>query len=139
MMDIFYQTVPVKLKRKIHFHDFMQLVYSKLHSLPNNDHKLEIVAEHILKESWLLCLDEFQITDVATGVIIAQLFTHLFNKGAVLVTTSNRLPSDLYNNGFVSVLYQPFIDYLKDRVEVVTIQSKLDYRQELMNGIDKIN
>ena len=133
-MDLFYQTVPVKSKKKIHFHDFMQLVLLKLHNQPNHDKKIQVVADQLIEESWLLCLDEFQITDVATGVIIAQLFTELFNRGAVIVTTSNRLPNDLYTAGFKSVLYQPFIYYLNSRMDIVHLRSKVDYREELLKG-----
>ena len=80
LMNMFYENLEIKEKRKIHFHDFMQFVYEKMHDQVHCNHKISNVADQIMKESWLLCLDEFQITDVATGVIIAQLFTDLFSK-----------------------------------------------------------
>eukprot|EP00842_Homolaphlyctis_polyrhiza_P002013 jgi/Hompol1/2812/HPOL_006197-RA len=97
-MDIFYETVPVDRKRRIHFHEFMIMSFAKIHSWqqlsPNHkrEHMLEMVARDVMEDSWLICFDEFQITDIATAVILRQLFRAMFLNGAVIVATSNRLP-----------------------------------------------
>ena len=143
VMDLFFESVPVQRKKRLHFHVFMQTVYAKINhwnqlkrqSKAKQMHVLELVSSDLINEAWLYCFDEFQVTDIATAAIMNHLFTFLFKKGAVVVATSNRLPDDLYSSGFQRSTYQPFIDLLKDRMEVVYLKSDKDYREMMLKGI----
>jgi protein AFG1 len=87
------------------------------------------VAEDIVEESILLCIDEFMVTDVADALILNRLFDHLFKQGLVLVSTSNRAPDQLYEGGLQRDLFLPFIAHLKDRCVIHKIDSATDYRK----------
>ncbi|KAI8801300.1 AFG1-like ATPase-domain-containing protein [Cladochytrium replicatum] len=141
MLDLFFDSIPVAQKRRVHFHAFMLSVYARINAFNtlreegdpkiNSHHVLKLVAQDIVRESWLLCFDEFQVTDIATATILKQLFEHMFSLGAVLVVTSNRVPEDLYKGGlggYQRHLYGPFIDILNDRCELYRVTGSTDYR-----------
>ncbi|XP_020103311.1 lactation elevated protein 1 isoform X1 [Ananas comosus] len=130
LMDLFYEQLPSNWRKKrIHFHDFMLNVHSRLQKHKGLADPLEVVAAEISDESILLCLDEFMVTDVADALILNRLFRHLFNKGVVLVSTSNRAPDQLYEGGLQRDLFLPFIETLKERCIAHAIGSSTDYRK----------
>ncbi|KAL4564210.1 hypothetical protein LXL04_028266 [Taraxacum kok-saghyz] len=130
LMDLFYDQLPCNWRKKrIHFHDFMLNVHSRLQRHKGVSDPLEVVAGEISHESVLLCLDEFMVTDVADAMILNRLFKHLFSNGAILVATSNRAPDNLYERGLQRDLFLPFISTLKDRCIVHEIGSSVDYRR----------
>ncbi|KAG5063922.1 hypothetical protein JHK85_005105 [Glycine max] len=100
-------------KKRIHFHDFMLNVHSMLQKHKGLSDPLDVVAGEISDDAILLCLDEFMVTDVADALVLNRLFRHLFNKGIILVATSNRAPDNLYEGGLQRDLFLPFIAALK--------------------------
>ncbi|CAN1223538.1 AFG1-like ATPase [Linum grandiflorum] len=130
LMDLFYDQLPCSWRKKrIHFHDFMLNVHSRLQRHRGVADPLEVVAGEISDEAILLCLDEFMVTDVADALILNRLFGHLFNNGVILVATSNRNPDKLYEGGLQRDLFMPFIETLKGRCVVREIGSSVDYRK----------
>lgn len=130
LMDLFYDELPEKWrKRRTHFHDFMLNVHSRLRNQQGKTDPLQVVAEELSKEAILLCLDEFMVTDVADALILNRLFGHMFKRGIVLVTTSNRAPDQLYEGGLQRDLFLPFIALLKERCITHEIGSAVDYRK----------
>ncbi|XP_078438780.1 AFG1-like ATPase family protein [Wolffia australiana] len=130
LMDLFFDQLPSNWRKKrIHFHDFMLNVHSRLQKHKGVADPLEEVAGEIADESVLLCLDEFMVTDVADALILNRLFGHLFGKGIVLVATSNRAPDHLYEGGLQRDLFLPFIETLKERCVTHAIGSSTDYRK----------
>ncbi|XP_043708029.1 AFG1-like ATPase isoform X2 [Telopea speciosissima] len=130
LMDLFFDQLPSNWRKKrIHFHDFMLNVHSRLQRHKGVTDPLEVVAGEISDESVLLCLDEFMVTDVADALILNRLFRHLFSNAIILVATSNRAPDNLYEGGLQRDLFLPFIATLKDRCMVHEIGSSVDYRK----------
>jgi cell division protein ZapE len=136
LMDMFYSHAPTTHKRRVHFHAFMQEVQAGLHEARKTgvDDAIKPVADAIAKDLKLLCFDEMQITDIADAMIVGRLFEKLFAAGVVIVTTSNRHPSDLYKNGLNRQLFLPFIELLETRLEVDQLDAMTDYRQDRLAG-----
>ena len=130
LMDMFFDLVPLPAtsKRRVHFHDFMLDVHRRTHRAGSVADPLACVADELSSEAALLCLDELMVTDVADAMIIGRLFEALWARGMVVVGTSNRHPTELYENGLQRELFLPFIDALQERCVIHEIASGTDYR-----------
>jgi cell division protein ZapE len=138
LMDLFFATCPVKRKRRVHFHAFMLDVHERLRDyrqklkfaeIPDGD-PIHLTANDLAEEAWVLCFDEFHVTDIADAMILGRLFTRLFERGVVVVATSNVEPSDLYREGLNRALFLPFIDLLGARMDVLRLEARTDFRLE---------
>lgn len=136
LMDLFFEDVDFKPKRRLHFHEFMADVHERIargRATTDGD-PIPFVAGEIGSESGLLCFDELQVTDIADAMILSRLFKVLFERGIVLVSTSNARPDDLYRNGLNRQLFVPFIDLLSANVEVMEVRSAKDFRLDKLSG-----
>ncbi|TPX57447.1 hypothetical protein PhCBS80983_g03837 [Powellomyces hirtus] len=136
-MDLFFNSMPSKRKKRVHFNAFIVSAFAHMHqwsqrSKPSHIHVTELVAQDLFDEAWLLCFDEFQITDVATATVLRQVLHHIFRMGGVVVATSNRDIQDLHKGGFHRERHSPFIDLLSERLEVIHLRGKIDYREQMM-------
>ena len=98
------------------------------------DDPIKLVAEELAAEAWLLCFDEFHVTDIADAMIIGRLFAHIFERGIVMVATANVPPDELYKDGLNRALFLPFIDMLKLRMDIVRLSARTDFRLEKLAG-----
>lgn len=143
LMDLFFETSAVVRKRRVHFHEFMADVHERVHGYrqeikngeTNELDPIQRTAAAIAEESWLLCFDEFHVTDIADAMILGRLFTRLFELGVVMVATSNLAPSDLYKDGLNRALFLPFIALLERQCEVVRLEARIDFRLEKLTGV----
>ncbi|TKA31322.1 hypothetical protein B0A50_02167 [Salinomyces thailandicus] len=135
LMDLFYDTLPDNIisHTRIHFHNFMQDVHKELHKMKmahgNEVDAIPFVAASIAEKATVLCFDEFQCTDVADAMILRRLVESLMAHGTVLVTTSNRYPTELYKNGIQRASFLPCINLLLERLRILNLDSKTDYRK----------
>jgi len=135
LMDMFFDTIQAP-KRRVHFHAFMQEIHAAMHEARKTgvDDALKPVAQKVASDIALLAFDEMQISDITDAMIVGRLFEQLFAAGVIVVTTSNRAPDDLYQNGLNRALFVPFIDLLKQHMLVHHLQSPTDYRQDRLSG-----
>jgi cell division protein ZapE len=127
LMDMFFASVKNPLKRRQHFHAFMQDIHAKRAKLKSGD-VISDLAEGIAEHAKLLCLDEMQISDIADAMIIGRLFEALQQRGVCFVTTSNLPPDQLYKDGLNRHLFLPFITKLNADLDVVHLGDGRDYR-----------
>ena len=127
LMDLFFEASPVVRKRRVHFHEFMADVHERVRVLRQklkygeiaDDDPIRLAAAEIAEESWLLCFDEFHVTDIADAMILGRLFARLFELGVVVVATSNVAPGELYQGGLNRALFLPFIAMIEQHMEVL--------------------
>jgi len=151
LMDMFFASAPISRRRRVHFNAFMAETHGRIHEWRNlspreraaraefvreaDDDPIAPVAKRIVSEALLLCLDEFQVTDVADAMILGRLFEKLFSYGTVIVLTSNTEPDRLYEGGLNRSLFLPFIAAIKERLDIVELNGPRDYRLDRMAGI----
>jgi cell division protein ZapE len=142
LMDLFFETLPVRRKRRIHFHAFMADAHERIHAWRQKlkagevtgDDPIRPVAAALAAEAWVLCFDEFTVTDIADAMLLGRLFTALFEHGVVVVATSNVEPDRLYEGGLNRTLFLPFIALLKERMHVARLDARADFRLEKLAG-----
>ena len=138
LMDLAFDHIDVKPKRRVHFHAFMLETHARLRDKRKDEEgdPLERVAEDIADEVKLLCFDEMVVNNPADAMILSRLFEHLVERGVCVVTTSNRPPSDLYKDGLNRELFLPFIDLIEHRFDVVEVNGPTDYRLHRLSGVN---
>jgi cell division protein ZapE len=148
LMDLFFDSAPVEKKRRAHFHEFMAEVHGLIDAWrkgdaaarkarfgqAKGDDPILPTAELIAEEARLLCFDELQVTDIADAMILGRLFEALFARGVTLVATSNRPPDELYKDGLNRQLFLPFIEMLKERMELVGVRGPTDFRLDRLRA-----
>lgn len=132
LMDAFFSSVPLTLKKRVHFHRFMQGIHAELDTIKHHADPLVIVAQRIAQQTRLICFDEFHVSDIADAMLLGRLLRELFQQGVVLVATSNHKPDDLYMHGLQRSHFLPAIALLKDQLEVVKIDGGIDYRMRML-------
>ncbi|MGJ5206577.1 cell division protein ZapE [Bradyrhizobium sp. HKCCYLR20261] len=143
LMDLFFQNCPVEHKRRAHFHEFMAEVHERIYGYRQNIARGELAdadvigltAQAIFDQAWLLCFDEFHVTDIADAMILGRLFAKLFELGTVVVATSNVAPEDLYKGGLNRALFLPFIKQIADHMDVARLDARTDFRLEKLAGV----
>src|SRR5205823_15001031 len=138
LMDAFFAGARIEPKRQVHFHAFMQNIHARLHRARKSrqsDDAISAVAHEVAAEARLLCLDEMHIADIADAMIIGRLFERLLDEGAVVVTTSNIHPGDLYKDGLSRDLFVPFIRLIERKLDTVKVDGLIDYRLSRVKGL----
>jgi cell division protein ZapE len=142
LVDLFIEELAVKRKRRAHFHAFMADVHARIHHWRSEakagrvkgDDPIAPVAAALAEEAWVLAFDEFSVTDIADAMILGRLFKALFAHGVVIVATSNVEPSRLYEDGLNRALFLPFIALMGEKMQVMRLDARTDYRLEKLAG-----
>jgi cell division protein ZapE len=139
LMDLFFANADVAHKQRIHFHRFMQDAHAKVHAWkranPGGADPIPPLADTIAADAALLCFDEFQVNDIADAMILGRLFQALFQRGVVVVATSNVAPDDLFKGQPGRDAFLPFIALIKQRVEVLHVHAGRDFRRERLRNM----
>jgi len=145
LMDLFYNSVNIGHKRRVHFHAFMQEVHARIHKLRQNPQAnrsgadpVIVLAQQIAGETTLLCFDELQATDVADATLLYRLFNQLFEAGVIVVSTSNHPPASLYTGGVQRERFGKFIALIEEHMHVVSLSSPQDYRHLQLKSLQQM-
>ncbi len=140
LMNLFYETAPITAKERVHFHAFMRDIHAEIHrrrQMPMYEDEGDPIpgmADGIADNATLLCLDELEVRDIADAMIVGRLFQKLFERGVVVVATSNRHPDDLYKHGLQRERFVPFIAIIKEKLDILALEAAQDYRLGRLAG-----
>lgn len=132
LMDLFFENLNIRKKRRVHFHRMMLEVHQRLKSLQDVQDPLDKIAADIARKTRVLCFDEFFVSDIGDAMILGNLLRGLFEHGVTLVATSNSKPDDLYRDGLQRQRFVPAIELLKQHTKVVGLHGATDYRLRLL-------
>jgi cell division protein ZapE len=132
IMDLFFDTLAVERKRRIHFHRMMHDVHARLKRLEGVEDPLDTIAADIARDTRVLCFDEFFVSDIGDAMILGRLLDGLFRRGVTLVTTSNSPPDELYRDGLQRSRFLPAIELIKAHAQVINMDGGTDYRLRLL-------
>ena len=139
LMDLFFAQAQVPRRKRIHFHRFMQDAHARLFTLRRagaaGDDPIPALADGIAGEAALLCFDEFQVNDIADAMILGRLFQALFERGVVVVATSNTRPADLFKDKPGRDAFLPFIELLQRHLDVLVLEGSRDWRRSRLRGM----
>ena len=128
LIDLFFAGLPIKEKRRTHFHRFMRDVHERLRAHAGERDPLAAIAREWRQSLRVLVLDEFFVSDIGDAMLLGRLLDRLFTEGVVLVTSSNAAPPDLYKDGLQRARFLPAIALIEQHCEVVELVSDIDYR-----------
>ena len=136
LMDLFFEAVQIRRKKRVHFHEFMLDIHARLKIEREKEQGDPIppLVESLAEEARLLCFDEMVVNNMADAAIMSRLFSGLIAAGVTVVTTSNRHPDDLYKDGLNRHLFLPFIDLIKERLDIVGLDGPIDYRRDRLGS-----
>ncbi|MEO8132518.1 MAG: cell division protein ZapE [Betaproteobacteria bacterium] len=135
LLDSFYLTLPLTRKRRVHFHHFMRDVHREMDTLKGHEDPLDAVAERIAARYRLICFDEFHVNDIADAMILGRLLSKTMDRGVVYYMTSNYHPDELYLHGLKRENFLPTIALIRDRLDIVNVDSGVDYRLRTMEQV----
>ena len=132
LMDLFFGSLQIEKKKRIHFHRMLHDIHARLKTLGDIEDPLDRVADDIAEEIRVLCFDEFFVSDIGDAMILGRLLEGLFERGVILVTTSNAQPADLYKDGLQRERFLPAIALLEKYTNVIELDGGTDYRLKLL-------
>lgn len=136
LMDCFFNAVPLQRKTRLHFHEFMREVHRELADMHGIVNPLQDLGRRISRRHRLICFDEFHISDITDAMILHRLLEALLDNRVSFVTTSNFAPDDLYPHGLHRDRILPAIELLKARLEIVSVDNGVDYRQMTLQHVE---
>lgn len=133
LMDLFFASLDIERKKRIHFHRMMSDVHARLKKISGTEDPLDQVAADIASEISVLCFDEFFVSDIGDAMILGRLLEGLFDRDVILVTTSNAKPDDLYRDGLQRQRFLPAIAALEEHTDIIELDGGTDYRLRLFS------
>ena len=128
LMDLFFHSLPLRKKRRMHFHRFMRHMHHKLKHLQDRRNPLDLIAAHMAKKYKVICIDEFFVSDITDAMILGGLLEGLLRHRVTLVATSNSAPDNLYEGGLQRERFLPAIELIKKHLTVFELATSCDYR-----------
>jgi cell division protein ZapE len=138
LLDGFFKALPVEEKQRLHFHDFFAQLHQGMFNHRGSPDALADTLDDLLKQCRVLCFDEFHVHDIGDAMLITRLFKALFQRGILLLVTSNYPPQGLLPNPLYHARFKPVIDLINARMQVMEVGGPHDYRSQVRNHSQQV-
>ncbi len=138
LLGSFFQALPIAEKQRLHFHDFFAQLHRGMFRHRQQPDALEITLDELLQHCRVLCFDEFHVHDIGDAMLITRLFKALFQRGTLLLVTSNYPPAGLLPNPLYHARFKPVIDLINARMHVMEVGGPLDYRSQARTHLQQL-
>lgn len=128
LLDGFFQALPLAEKQRVHFHDFFARLHQGMFSHRQQPDALAVTLDELLHGCRVLCFDEFHVHDIGDAMLITRLFKALFERGILVLVTSNYPPEGLLPNPLYHQRFKPVIELIGARMDVMEVNAPQDYR-----------
>ncbi|MFL1505228.1 cell division protein ZapE [Pseudomonas sp. O64] len=128
LLDGFFQALPIAEKQRVHFHAFFARLHRGMFQHREHDDALGVTLDELLAGCRVLCFDEFHVHDIGDAMLISRLFKALFERGVLVLVTSNYAPAGLLPNPLYHERFKPVIDLIAARMDVLEVSSPQDFR-----------
>jgi len=138
LLDGFFRAIPLAKKQRLHFHQFFAQLHQGMFEHRERADALAITLDALLSDCRVLCFDEFHVHDIGDAMLIARLFKALFQRGILLLVTSNYPPEGLLPNPLYHARFKPVIDLINARMQVMEVGGPHDYRSQVRNHAQQL-
>ncbi|MHC8344957.1 cell division protein ZapE [Pseudomonas sp. RT6P73] len=138
LLDGFFQAVPIAEKQRLHFHQFFARLHQGMFTHRDQPDVLAVTLDELLSDCRVLCFDEFHVHDIGDAMLITQLFKALFQRGILLLVTSNYPPEGLLPNPLYHARFKPVIDLIHARMQVMEVGGPHDYRSQMRTHAQQV-
>lgn len=128
LLDGFFQALPIAQKQRVHFHTFFTRLHQGMFQHREQHDALGVTLDALLADCRVLCFDEFHVHDIGDAMLISRLFQALFQRGVLVLVTSNYAPEGLLPNPLYHERFKPVIDLIATRMQVLEVSSPEDFR-----------
>ena len=136
LTDLFYDSLTIKNKSRLHFHRFMKKIHSELTSLSGEKNPLKKIAKNLSKNNEVICLDELYVSDITDAMILVRLLKQIFEEEIILIINSNIDPPNLYKNGLQRQHFIPAINLIEENLKIIYMTNEIDYRLKTLSEND---
>ncbi|MDF9774121.1 cell division protein ZapE [Pseudomonas baetica] len=138
LLDGFFRAVPLAQKQRLHFHQFFAQLHQGMFKHREQADALAVTLDELLKDCRVLCFDEFHVHDIGDAMLITRLFKALFQRGILLLVTSNYPPAGLLPNPLYHARFKPVIDLINARMQVMEVGGPHDYRSQVRSHAQQL-
>ena len=136
LIDLLYDSLPVKHKIRLHYHRFMLRIHNDLKILQEQINPLKTIAKRLAEETRVIFFDEFFVKDITDAMLLANLLKYLTEFGVSFVMTSNIHPLDLYKNGLQRARFIPAIKLIEQNMKILHLDSEVDFRMQALTTVE---
>lgn len=128
LADAFFDALPTKRKRRVHFHSFFQELHARISDRLHERGAVSKAVDELIGRAQVLAFDEFHLHDIGDAMLMTRLLEALQRQRVMVVATSNYAPDGLLPNPLYHEHFLPGIALVKELMDVVELKGGTDYR-----------
>ncbi len=128
LADAFFDVLPVRRKRRVHFHAFFQELHARISERLHEPGAVRKAVHELIGRTDVLAFDEFHLHDIGDAMLMTRLLETLRERQVMIIATSNYPPDGLLPNPLYHDHFLPGIALVKELMDTVELNGATDYR-----------